>query len=193
MVRVISGSAGGLKLKTLDSDETRPTLDRVKEAMFSILTPFIPGRRVLDLFSGSGALGIEALSRGAAYCCFNDIDRRCAAVIRENIAHTRFEDRSQVLSETFMNALSTLRAEGQKFGLLLLDPPYGGGQYEKAILTAERYGLFDDDCVIMCEHSRDVPFPDRMGGSVCFRRKEYGTVGLTFYMKGGEEIGDSQN
>ncbi|MBO4327654.1 MAG: 16S rRNA (guanine(966)-N(2))-methyltransferase RsmD [Clostridia bacterium] len=190
MVRVISGSAGGLKLKTAESAETRPTLDRVKEAMFSILTPYIKGRNVLDLFAGSGALGIEALSRGAEHGCFNDIDRACAGLVKENLKHTGLDGKALVNTGHYAKALGRFRDEKRSFGLILLDPPYGAELYEDAVLTIERYGLFDTECVIMCEHRREKPLPDEIGGFKAFRHREYGTVGLTFYKRGGDEIGD---
>lgn len=188
MVRVIAGTAGGLKLKTLDSEDTRPTLDRVKEAMFSILGPYLRGSTVLDLFAGSGALGIEALSRGAEYCRFNDGSRKCAEIIRQNIARTSFDDRASVSCEPYLKALERMGQEGLRFDLVLLDPPYGANYYIDAILTAERYRLFAPGCVIMCEHRSNAPLPDAIGGSEAFKRKEYGTVGLTFYKKGDDEI-----
>ena len=89
MIRVISGTAGGLKLQTVDSDSTRPTLDRVKEAVFSMVQEEISGSVVLDLFAGNGALGIEALSRGAAKCYFNDKSRQCCEVVKKNLNHTK--------------------------------------------------------------------------------------------------------
>ncbi|MBP5633066.1 MAG: 16S rRNA (guanine(966)-N(2))-methyltransferase RsmD [Clostridia bacterium] len=188
MIRVIAGTAGGLKLKTLDSEDTRPTLDRVKEAMFSILAPYLRGTAVLDLFAGSGALGIEALSRGADHCRFNDGSRKCVDIIKQNIAHTSFAEKAEVTCETYGKAIERLGREGVKFDVVLLDPPYGANYYEDAILNAERYGLFAGNCVIMCEHRSDMPLPDAIGGVEAFKRKEYGTVGLTFYKKGDDEI-----
>ncbi len=188
MVRVISGSAGGLKLQTADSPETRPTLDRVKESMFSILSPYISRRQVLDLFAGSGALGIEALSRGAEYCCFNDIDRRCADLVRSNLKHTGLEEAALVTDFSYSRALKRYRDDKRCFGLVLLDPPYDANLYENTILTAERYGLLDRDCVIMCEHRRDAELPRTIGGFSLFKRREYGTVGLSFYRRGGNDI-----
>ena len=135
MIRVIAGTAGGLKLKTLDSEDTRPTLDRVKEAMFSILAPYLRGTTVLDLFAGSGALGIEALSRGAEYCRFNDGSRKCVDIIKQNIVHTSFEERAAVTCETYGKAIERLGREGIKFDVVLLDPPYGANYYADAILN----------------------------------------------------------
>lgn len=181
MVRVVAGTAGGLKLKTPDSDKTKPTLDRVKEPMFSILGPYIYGRTVLDLFAGCGALGIEALSRGADYCFFNDFDRNCAAVIKENLRHTSLSEKAGIICLPYRKALSQLRLEGKRFGLVLLDPPYETNCYEDVLLTALDYGLLEPDCAIMCEHGRENVLPDTVGTLSALKRRGYGTVGLTLY------------
>ncbi len=193
MVRVIAGTAGGLKLKTIDSDRTKPTLDRVKESMFSILSPFIAGRDVLDLFAGSGALGIEALSRGAAYCCFNDRDRKCGETVRYNIDRAGMTDRAEISCGNYRHALGEYAAKNRQFGLILLDPPYGSGFYEDALGDVLRYGLFTPDCVIMCEHGREAVLPETFGGFAVWKCRNYGTVGLTFYRlcgDGGQTSGE---
>ena len=186
MVRVIAGSAGGLKLKTIDDMRTRPTLDRVKEPMFSMLAPFLAGKAVLDLFAGSGGLGIEALSRGAASCLFNDADRRCAELIRQNLEHTHLAANAEVTAEKYDRLLERLAGGPRRFGLILLDPPYGANYYENVILCVTRYGLFDPDCVIMCEHSRGNELPAEIGAFSAVKRRGYGTVGLTMYTVRGE-------
>ena len=193
MVRVIAGSAGGLKLKTIDDIRTRPTLDRVKESMFSMLQPYLSGKTVLDLFAGSGSLGIEALSRGAEYCLFNDADRRCAELIRQNLEHTHLAGSAEVTAEKYGALLERLGCGGgggagdpRRFGLILLDPPYGANYYEDVILSVTRYGLFDPDCVIMCEHSRESELPAAIGAFGAVKSRGYGTVGLTMYTVRGE-------
>lgn len=187
MVRVVAGIAGGLKLNTLDSEGTKPTLDRVKEPMFSMLTPYIAGSTVLDLFAGSGSLGIEALSRGADFCWFNDIDRRSVGIVRDNLEHTRLSEKAGILALPYRRALSELKIRGVKFGLVLLDPPYKMNLYEDVILTSSKYGLFEDNCVIMCEHGKDNPLPDRIGDFCRFRARSYGTVGVSIYSAGRDE------
>ena len=189
MVRVVAGVAGGLKLNTPDSEDTKPTLDRVKEPMFSMLTPYIPGRTVLDLFAGSGALGIEALSRGAEFCYFNDVDRRCREIVRQNLEHTRLLEKAEVLSAPYRQALSLLKKRGVKLGLVLLDPPYKMNCYEEVILTGLKYRLFDEECVIMCEHGREVVLPEEIGGFHMIKDRSYGTVGVSIFSgkTGGEE------
>ena len=184
MVRVIAGTAGGSKLKTLDTDRTKPTLDRVKEPMFSILAGFIPGANVLDLFAGSGALGLEALSRGAAFCRFCDCNPQAAQVVRDNLRHTRLDARASVLAADWNTALKQLKERGEKLDLVLLDPPYAENLYVQVLESLQKYGIIAPECVIMCEHSRKTELPEEAGVFRVFRRKGYGTVGLTFYMAG---------
>ncbi len=139
-MRVITGSARGRRLKELEGLETRPTTDRVKEGLFSALQFDIEGRRVLDLFAGTGQLGIEALSRGAARCVF--VDQRTDAVncIRENLRLTGLADRAQVVSGESMAYLSALR---EKFDIIFLDPPYAAGLLEPALAHIARHDLLN--------------------------------------------------
>ena len=120
-MRVISGSARGIALKTPDGSKTRPTADRVKEAMFSIIQFDLPGARVLDLFGGTGQLGIEALSRGAKFSVFVDQGAQACALIRENLKRTRFESSAKVIQSDYD---LYLRKNSDKFDIILLDPPY---------------------------------------------------------------------
>ncbi|MBR0399170.1 MAG: 16S rRNA (guanine(966)-N(2))-methyltransferase RsmD [Eubacterium sp.] len=131
-MRVIAGKCRSMPLQTPPGKDTRPTTDRIKETLFNILMPEIPGCRFLDLFAGSGGIGIEALSRGADYCCFVENNRNAAAVIRKNLAFTKLADQAEVLQ---MDALSAVSAcAGKKpFDLVFLDPPYGCG-LEAAVL-----------------------------------------------------------
>ncbi len=181
MVRVISGTAGGLKLQTPDEDITRPTLDRVKEAMFSIVQNDIYGSSVLDLFAGSGALGIEALSRGADRCVFNDRSRKCADIIRGNLAHTRLDSRAEILVSDHTEALSVCRSREMSFGLVLLDPPYGKGFETDALMLISRFGLALPRCVAAVEHSALDTLPDTVGTFGRVKTKKYGTVCVSVY------------
>ena len=135
-MRVISGSARGLKLASPEGLDTRPTLDRVKEALFSILAPELRGAAVLDLFAGSGALGIEALSRGGERAVFVDKSAAAREIIAKNLEASRLRQRARVVAG---DALDYLRGCGDSFDIIFLDPPYGGGLYERALgLIAEK-------------------------------------------------------
>ena len=182
MVRVIAGTARGSKLKTVDSDATRPTLDRVKEAMFSMLMPYLPGAYVLDLFSGNGSLGIEALSRGAAKCVFNDKSRECCGIIRENAAKVGFGDRAEVFSLDFSEMISKAAGRRDRFDMLLLDPPYGKELIGSSVMAFERAGIYSEKCVILAEHSVNDILKEKYGKFVLVKTKKYGTVAVSVYM-----------
>lgn len=180
-MRVIAGTAGGLKLITRDSEETKPTLDRVKEAMFSMLTPYLNGAVVLDLFSGSGALGIEALSRGAAQCVFCDKNKACCDIIGKNLENTKLSHNASVLQGDFGEILRSLQRKGMLFDVILLDPPYNRGLEQQAMQTVSKYGLCSPDCITVCEHAFQDKMPEQSGAFYLVKEKKYGTVGVSIY------------
>ena len=177
-MRVITGTARGRKLKELSGLETRPTTDRVKEGLFSALQFDIEGRRVLDLFAGTGQLGIECLSRGAASCTFVDIRKEAAALIRENVALCGFQDRSRVVQGDYLAFLTGCR---EKFDLILMDPPYASEMLEKALTSAAGIDILSENGIMVCESAAEkvlpeLPEPYRRG-----RDYRYGKIKLTVY------------
>ena len=178
-MRVISGSARGTKLAALPGEEvTRPTIDRVKEAMFSAVQFSLPGARVLDLFAGSGQLGIEALSRGAASCVFLDQDRRAVGVIAQNCKAAGVFGRSRVAQG---QAQAFLAAARETFHIVLLDPPYHQGTLA-AILPGVA-GVTAPGGVVLCESELAAPLPDECAGLVKKKQYRYGAVLVTRYEK----------
>ncbi len=188
MVRVIAGKARGRKLRTIDSDSTKPTLDRVKEAMFSMIMPYLPCSDVLDLFAGNGALGIEALSRGADRCVFNDKSRECGRYIKENVSATGFENASEIHSADYREVIALLKKKKRKFDLILLDPPYGkelAGDALSCISSAGIYSGTEADevcCVAVAEHSAEDVLSERYGVFKKLKTKTYGTVAVSVYL-----------
>ncbi|MBR6004608.1 MAG: 16S rRNA (guanine(966)-N(2))-methyltransferase RsmD [Clostridia bacterium] len=181
-LRVITGSARGRQLRTLEGDDVRPTTDRVKEAMFSIIQFDIEGRRILDLFAGSGQLGIEALSRGAKEATFVDREKRSVAVVKENLAKTGFDKNSRVVQT---DAFSFLRMTGDEFDIVFLDPPYGTGMLQKTI------GMLSP-CVaqggtVICEHPHGEEMPETAEELSVYRTYKYGRTALTVYRRQSEE------
>ena len=175
-MRVIAGTARGRKLKELPGMTTRPTTDQVKEAIFNIVQFEVEGRRVLDLFAGTGQLGIEALSRGAEGCVFVDLGREPVRVIRENLAALSMEDRGRVVQGDSLSFLSSCR---EKFGLALLDPPYGSDLLEKALVRMAEIDIIAENGIIVCESALNkalppLPPPYEMG-----REYRYGKIKLT--------------
>ena len=175
-MRVISGSARGLKLISPPGLDTRPTLDRVKEALFSMLTPVIRGAAVLDLFAGSGALGIEALSRGSESAVFVDNSREAEATVRKNLDNSRFADRARFVSG---DALKFLSSCNDNFDVIFMDPPYGGGLYEKVLILIAERGLLSPDGVISVEWDEDIGEPCFPDCYVRSRDRRYGRVHIT--------------
>ena len=182
-MRVITGSARGRRLKELEGMETRPTTDRVKEGLFSALQFDIEGRRVLDLFAGTGQLGIEALSRGAAECVF--VDRRADAVklIRENVALCKLEDRAKIRQG---EALPYLRS-GEKFDIVFLDPPYASGLLAQALTDIAAFDICRAHGIIIAESAADTVLPAMASPYALYREYRYGKIKLTVYHRGGNE------
>lgn len=153
-MRIITGKAKGIKLLTLEGDNTRPTAERVKEALFSMIQFDIEGRRVLDLFAGSGQLGLEALSRGAEYCMFVDSSSDAANIVRKNIEKTHFADCTKTLITDYRNFLR--KSEGREgFDIIFLDPPYASGALADALMRLYRTKLMRRGCIVVCESEND--------------------------------------
>ncbi len=173
-MRIISGSKRGAKLESLPGDDTRPTTDRVKESLFNIIQWDVPSSKVLDLFGGSGGLGLEAVSRGAVSACFVDSNPAAVKVINSNIKKLGFEDKTRVLSVDFKSALTG----SDKYDLIFIDPPYASDFIEQALKRIKDNNVLTDEGLIVCETTRDKQF-DICGFNI---RKEvcYGITKLVF-------------
>lgn len=183
-MRVIAGDARGRRLQALPGEDiTRPTLDRVKEGMFSSVQFLLPGAAVLDLFAGSGQLGIEALSRGAKSCVFLDQSRAAVEIIRANCRAAGVQQRSQVRQGEAFAFLAGCRAS---FDLILLDPPFGHGTLEQVLPALA--GLVAPGGVVLCESELDAPLPPQAQGLAQTRQYRYGKILVTRYEKEGEGI-----
>ncbi len=157
-MRIIAGMRRGMKLKAPEGMGTRPTTDRVKESVFNLIQFHFPTDCVLDLFAGSGALGIEALSRGAKHCVFLDADRNAAALVRENLHSARFENEATVMEQT---AEAYLAQCHQVFDVIFLDPPYNKGLLLPVIKTIYERNLLKENGIIVIETERGgEPVPD---------------------------------
>ena len=175
-MRVITGSARGRVLQTLPGDDVRPTVERVKEAVFSVIQFEIEGRRVLDLFGGSGQMAIEALSRGALHATILDTNRRSIEVIRQNLAATGFTDRATLLQA---DAVTFVRNCRNVFDIAFLDPPYGAGLLQKVL--PELSSRMAQGGVILCESPVDETLPEEIGAYRIFRTYRYGKTKITAY------------
>ena len=187
VMRVIAGGARSLRLKTLDGMDTRPTTDRIKETLFNIISPSIFDSIFLDLFSGSGGIGIEALSRGAKEAVFVENNPKAMACIKENLKFTRLASRAMTVTTDVMDAL--YRLEGDKiFDFIFMDPPYDRGLERKVLEYLSDSRLVYEDTVIIVEASRDTDFSyvDDLGLTV-IREKMYKTNKHVFIEKAGKE------
>ena len=183
-MRVITGSARGCRLKELEGMETRPTTDRVKEGLFNIIQFDIEGRKILDLFAGTGQLGIECLSRGAVSAVF--VDRRADAVklIRENLKATSLTERGRVISGDSMEYLKSIR---ETFDIIFLDPPYEAGLLEPAIAHIAKFDILSPHGIIVAEHPANKVLPALEAPYRLHRTYRYGKIGLTVYRRSGNE------
>ena len=150
MMRIITGRARGARLASLEGENTRPTAERVKEAVFSMLQFEIEDRQVLDLFAGSGQLGLEAVSRGAAHAVLVDRSREAVEILKKNCLKTRLAPDCEIFCSDYADFLRTCRGR-RKFDLVFLDPPYAMGLIPKAIRTMRDYGVLSPNCTLICE------------------------------------------
>ncbi|MGN1013886.1 MAG: 16S rRNA (guanine(966)-N(2))-methyltransferase RsmD [Butyricicoccus sp.] len=183
-MRVISGSARGKQLTPVPGMDTRPTTDRVKESVFNILQTYVPDGEMLDLFAGTGQMGIEALSRGAAHAVFCDKAPKALAVIRKNIEAARVQDRAEVIGKEFSSAVKSL--QGRQFDIIFLDPPYGGEILNSALKCIESFDILRMGGIILCEssvHDR-LCIPDSF---ILRKQYKYGAIRLTSLVRADEE------
>lgn len=180
-MRVITGQARGRLLKPSPGREVRPTESRVKEGLFNALQFQVAGRRALDLFAGTGQLGIEALSRGAAACVFVERNRETAALVRENLRSTGLADRGEVICADAFRYLASARElpTGNQFDLVFLDPPYADGVWEKALEGIAP--LLAPGGLVACEFPQGTALPDRTGGLAAGKTYHYSRVNVTLY------------
>ena len=173
-MRVIAGSARSLPLKTIKGDKTRPTTDRIKETIFNILNPYLYGANFLDLFSGSGGIGIEALSRGAKSCVFIDKSREATSIINQNLKFTRLDENATVLTADVADALVMLRRD-EPFDVVYVDPPYGNGVWKEILALLNRLKFIDNNTLIVVEEdlSDDIEEGDVFSGFEVTRIKQY--------------------
>lgn len=179
-MRVITGAARGRRLKELEGYETRPTTGRVKEGIFNILQFDIEGRKVLDLFAGTGQLGIEALSRGAAGAVFVEQRRAAAALVRENLALTGLEGKARVVCG---EALAYLSSTKETFDLIFVDPPYAARLWENVIKTISRFDILSNHGIIVCEAPAEEAMPPAEPPCFLHRTYRYGKIQITTYHK----------
>lgn len=182
-MRIIAGKVKGATLETIDGDSTRPTRDMVREALFSILFDKVDEARFLDLFAGSGAIGIEALSRGASFGMFVDLNPKCVRVIKQNLAKTKFTENSEVYNTDYKTALTKLDANS--FDIIYIDPPYNKEMGVDAINRISEKDILREDGIIILETDTNEDVPPIIGRYEKFNYKRYGRNILSLFKRKG--------
>lgn len=187
-MRIIAGEYGGRPLKATVSEETRPTSDKIKESMFNLFGPYFDGGLVLDLYAGTGALAIEAVSRGASEAYLVDTDPDAVRSINKNIEITKEEEKFFVYRMPADKALHTFSHKQLTFDLVFLDPPYGDVDLVEDIQAMINRNLLNDRALVICETGSDAELPDQIDSLRLYKQKKYGTTLITIY----EQVGSDE-
>ena len=184
-MRVIAGSARGVRLTAPAGIQTRPTADRVKEALFSIIASrrVLVGARILDICAGTGSLGIEALSRGAASCCFIEQEHPVLTILEKNLSRAGLDGRGECLALDALKSLNTLSRQGKTFDIVFLDPPYSSSLYATVPEALSSLSLLSDGGMLVAECSARTPLAERYGMLVRIDRRVYGDTALEFFIR----------
>lgn len=180
-MRVVSGTCKGRPLKAVSGTGTRPTTDKVKESIFDMIGPYFEGGIVLDLFAGSGGLGIEALSRGIERGVFVDRDYGAFQTVKANLDLCKLSDRAEIYKNDSQRALKALIKRKLSFDLIMLDPPYKKQKLVELLEEISKHKILNDNGYIVCEHSHDVMLPEHINGLVIRRKEVYGITAVTIY------------
>lgn len=182
-MRIIAGEAKGRNLKSPTGRQTRPTSDRVKESMFNILGDRVPDARVLDLFAGTGNLGLEAISRGAKLSVFIDDNRDSIKIIYDNIKLLKYESCCEVYHNNALSALNILNKKDKSFDIIFIDPPYHSDIIPKILETISEAGIMSEYGVIISEHDIKDYLPEKVLNMERYRYTVYGDTALSFYKR----------
>ena len=177
MPRIISGKARGLKLETMEGQETRPTADRTKESFFNIISGRIPGCLFADIFSGSGSIGCEALSRGAGIVTFVESALECVKIINKNVGKLKFENKHFIFGEDYKQGLKKM----DKQDIIYLDPPFNKGIGAECLEYIAKYDILRFNGIIVLEHDFKENIPGSVGGLIKYDARKYGKCALSFY------------
>ncbi|MEK4199479.1 16S rRNA (guanine(966)-N(2))-methyltransferase RsmD [Cytobacillus sp. FSL K6-0265] len=180
-MRVVSGQYKGLQLKAVPGKSTRPTTDKVKEAIFNMIGPYFDGGIALDLFAGSGGLGIESLSRGVEKAIFVDRDSKAVHTVHENLRICKIEEGVEVYRNDAERALKAIMKRELQFDYIFLDPPYKKQQLVKLLEIISQQKLLKQNGMIMCEHSSDIQLPTFCGDLEQVKYESYGIIAVSIY------------
>lgn len=187
-MRIISGTCRGRKLISLEGREIRPTADRIKETVFNILGTRVKHARVLDLFAGTGALGLEALSRGAVHAVFVDTSAAACRIILQNIDHCRFSRQAHLIQQDLFSALHDPAITSRCFDLIFMDPPYDRGYVEKIFERREIADLLSKDGILVVEHAPREILPPSLNRLDILRQKKYSRTTISFLTRTQDQV-----
>ena len=181
-MKIISGTLKGRNIEGYNIEGTRPTMDRVKESLFGMIQDYIKDSTVLDLFAGSGNLGVEAISNGAKIAYFIDNNPEVIKVLNKNIANLDIKSKSRVILSDWKKALNTFATQNIKFDLIFIDPPYAYDVYEKILNKVSTLNLLSDDGLIIMEHS-NLHLPTTYENLTLYKERNYGNKSINIYTK----------
>lgn len=181
-MKIISGTLKGRNIEGYNIEGTRPTMDRVKESLFGMIQDYIKDSTVLDLFAGSGNLGVEAISNGAKIAYFIDNNPEVIKVLNKNIANLDIKSKSRVILSDWKKALNTFATQNIKFDLIFIDPPYAYDVYEKILNKVSTLNLLSDDGLIIMEHS-NLHLPTTYENLTLYKERNYGNKSINIYIK----------
>jgi len=182
-MRIIGGEFKGRKIEYPEFKTVRPTKDRIREAVFNMIAEWVPGARVLDLFAGSGAYGLESLSRGALELVLVDNDARCAEVIEKNVSTLKIKNKAKVLTDDVFEAIPILSNSKERFDIVFADPPFNKEMAKKTLITINHYDILNRPSLLILEHSRNEAVPEEEGSAIISRQKTYKDILISLYIK----------
>lgn len=182
IMKIISGTLKGRNIEGYNIEGTRPTMDRVKESLFGMIQDYIKDSTVLDLFAGSGNLGVEAISNGAKIAYFIDNNPEVIKVLNKNIANLDIQSKSRVILSDWKKALNTFATQNIKFDLIFIDPPYAYDVYEKILNKVSTLNLLSDNGLIIMEHS-NLHLPTTYENLTLYKERNYGNKSINIYIK----------
>jgi len=180
-MRIITGKVRGHKLITPKDWDIRPTSDRVKGSIFNIIQDYLYDAIVVDLFSGTGNLGIEALSRGAKKAYFIDANKESINIIRKNLYNTNLNDMAEIIHDDVIFAINKLAIKNVQADIIFIDPPYKQGLSQRALQDIAKKNILNDLGIIIVEHDKSEKLPEQIESLIKFRKKDYGSTGVSFY------------
>ncbi|WP_256205209.1 16S rRNA (guanine(966)-N(2))-methyltransferase RsmD [Piscibacillus halophilus] len=175
-MRVIAGEFKGHPILAVPNQKTRPTTDKVKEALFQMIGPFFDGGLALDLFAGSGNLGIEAMSRGMEHVTFVDHQYHAIQTIKHNIQSLNLQSRSEVYRNDAFRAIKAAGKRNKVYNYIFLDPPYRKASFDKLLSALSEHGVLEDRCIVVCEHASEEQLPDSFESYTMLRQEDYGSL-----------------